>query len=58
MKFNTKQIQRGIDSIHDAAKNLSGATAAEFADRVGDVLAEVAEALQEVVNILDDASEE
>jgi ABC-type transporter Mla subunit MlaD len=58
MKFDTKHVQRAIDSLHDAAKNLSGATAAEFADRVGDALAEAAEAMQEIVNVLDDASEE
>jgi hypothetical protein len=57
-KFETALIQKAIDSLHDAGRNLSGVTAAEFADRVGDLFSDVSEALQEIVNVLDDASEE
>lgn len=55
MKFDTSGINSSVSAIERAANSIRDCRADGFADAVADAVDAIAEGLQEVANILEDA---
>lgn len=58
MKFDTEKLARCVEAIDRAAENLRDCSLDRAADCIADGFEQVARAMEEVCDILDDASEE
>lgn len=54
-QVDLSSLRRAVDDLHRTATNLSGVSAAEFPDAVGNILVDVHTCLEEIINVLDDA---